>query len=136
MSVFGKRTIISPIHLISIIKEEEMKLVKILLLFVVFCCLFFYACKQDKSYPLKQETCFIEELGEEAICGTYTVMENPYGPARREIAGRSGILYWWTCGEPGSQILYTVPPWETLTAPNRILPICTRRIMLRTAAVN
>jgi hypothetical protein len=62
------------------------KLIKILLLLVVILCLFLYACKQDEFYPLKQETCYIEEIGEEVICGTYMVMENPYGPARRDIA--------------------------------------------------
>jgi pimeloyl-ACP methyl ester carboxylesterase len=66
-------------------KEDKMKLVKILLFVVVF-CLFLLTCKHGGSYPLKQETCYIAEIGEEVICGTYMVRENPYGPARREIA--------------------------------------------------
>ncbi len=40
-----------------------MKLVKILLLFVIIFCLFLYTCKKDELYPLKQETCYIEEPG-------------------------------------------------------------------------
>jgi pimeloyl-ACP methyl ester carboxylesterase len=31
----------------------------------------------DASYGLRLEYCFLEEIGEEALCGTYEVMENP-----------------------------------------------------------
>lgn len=63
-----------------------MKLVKILLLLVMIFCLFLFSCKQHQPQPLTQERCYIEELGEEVICGTYMVMENPQGVGGREIA--------------------------------------------------
>ncbi len=38
--------------------------------------LFFIPFETDASFGLKIESCFIEELGEEVLCGRYEVMEN------------------------------------------------------------
>lgn len=69
-----------------------MKLVKILLLFVIIFCLFSLACKQDQSPRLTQETCYLQQLGEEVICGTFVVKEDNGGMSDREIVLRFIIL--------------------------------------------
>lgn len=52
-----------------------MKLNKALLLLLMICFLFSY--DEGGSSGLRIGPCFLEEIGEEVLCGTYEVMENP-----------------------------------------------------------
>lgn len=71
-----------------------MKQVKFLLLLALF--LFLAPFETDASFGLKIEPCYIEELGEEVLCGTYEVMENRQVRKGAKIRLNFIILPAWT----------------------------------------
>jgi len=71
-----------------------MKLVKFLLLLVLM--LFLAPFETDASFGLKIEPCFLEELGEEVLCGTFEVMENRQVRKGAKIRLNFIILPAWT----------------------------------------
>ncbi len=71
-----------------------MKLTRILLPLALI--LFFTPFETDASFGLKIEPCYIEELGEEVLCGTYEIMENRQVRKGAKIRLNFIILPAWT----------------------------------------
>jgi pimeloyl-ACP methyl ester carboxylesterase len=71
-----------------------MKLMR--LLFLLALILFLAPFETDASFGLKIESCFIQELGEEVLCGTYEVMENRRVRKGAKIRLNFVILPAWT----------------------------------------
>ena len=88
-----------------------MKLIGFLLLLIL---IFFLApFETDASFGLKIEPCFIEELGEEVLCGTYEVMENRHVRKGAKIRLNFIILPAWTLDpEPDPVFVFSGGPGQ------------------------
>jgi pimeloyl-ACP methyl ester carboxylesterase len=91
-----------------------MKLIRFLLLLVL--TFFLAPFETDASFGLKIEPCFIEELGEEVLCGTYEVMENRKVRKGAKIRLNFIILPAWTLDpEPDPVFIFSGGPGQGST---------------------